>query len=70
MSKHYARELCGEGGLPSLSIFLFSLQPMLAPQGEHLKFIEILISCCIAAIDLLLWEQHATGVFLLLFFLA
>lgn len=65
--KKVSKTLC-KGAVPhSLSIFLFSLQPMLAPQGEHLKFIEILISCCVAVIDLLLWKQHGAGVFLLLF---
>lgn len=35
-----------------------------------MKFIEILISCCVAVIDLLLWKQHRAGVGLVIFFLA
>lgn len=47
----------GVGGRAfSLSIFLFILQPMEAPQGEYLKFIGILISCAVAVIDLFLWK--------------
>lgn len=42
----------------SLSIFLFILQPMEAPQGEYLKFIGILISCGVAVIDLFLWKHY------------
>lgn len=52
----------------SLSIFLFILQPMEAPQGEYLKFIGILISCGVAVIDLFLC-MCARLVFFLSFFI-
>lgn len=67
MSKNIMQGSCV--GRQSLTAYQYSclVYSQLAPQGEHLKFIEMLISGCVAVIDMFLGKQHSMDVCLVIF---